>query len=251
MKKNSLLLISFLIIVLVKAQHVGIAIANPAVGLLVYCTDCANGEMQYYNGTNWMKMTVSSLSFLPSVKICIQIWKTKNLDVSTYRNGDSIPQVTNATQWSGLTTGAWCYYNNDSVMGAIYGKLYNWYAVNDPRGLAPIGWHVPSDAEWTTVSTCLGDSAVAGAMKETGTTHWLSPNVVGTYNSGFAALPGGYRSFDGVYSSPNGSVSYLWSSTEMINPVYAWCRSILYNDAGLMKGSLNKPCGFSVRCVRD
>ena len=107
---------------------------------------------------------------IPSITICNQVWMLKNLDVSTYRNGDPIPQVTDPTTWVGLTTGAWCYYNNDPANGAIYGKLYNWYAVNDPRGLAPTGWHVPSDAEWTELSTCLDAISptgnVGGKMKE-------------------------------------------------------------------------------------
>src|SRR4030095_15485991 len=88
--------------------------------------------------------------------ICDQDWMVKNLDVTTYRNGDIIPEVTDPTVWAALTTGAWCYYENNSTNGTTYGKLYNWYAVNDPRGLAPTGWHVPTDAEWTTLSTCLG-----------------------------------------------------------------------------------------------
>src|ERR1035437_4904310 len=130
---------------------------------------------------------------IPSVTICTQSWMLKNLDVSTYRNGDLIPEVTDGSAWSALTAGAWCWYNNDSATNAsTYGKLYNWYAVNDPRGLAPTGWHVPSDAEWTTLSTCLGGNAVAGgAMKETGTTHWTSPNTGATNSSGFTGLPGG------------------------------------------------------------
>src|SRR5665647_2153473 len=137
---------------------------------------------------------------IPSVTICTQVWMLKNLDVSTYRNGDLIPEVTDQTAWATLTTGAWCYNNNDPAVGVIYGKLYNWYAVNDPRGLAPTGWHVPSDAEWTTLSTCLGGDAVAGgAKKETGTTHWTSPNTGATNSSGFTALPGGLRDRTGPF----------------------------------------------------
>ena len=97
-----------------------------------------------------------------NVVIGAQKWKSKNLDVAFYRNGDAIPQVTDDAEWAALTTGAWCYYNNDSTLGKTYGKLYNWYAVNDPRGLAPRGWHIPSDAEWTTLETTLGGSSAAG-----------------------------------------------------------------------------------------
>src|ERR1035437_2945754 len=105
----------------------------------------------------------TTLASIPSVTICTQVWMLNNLEVTTYRNGDPIPQVTDPAAWGLLSTGAWCWYNNDSATNAsTYGKLYNWYAVNDPRGLAPTGWHVPSDAEWTTLSTCLGGAFVAG-----------------------------------------------------------------------------------------
>jgi uncharacterized protein (TIGR02145 family) len=84
-----------------------------------------------------------------TVTIGTQVWMTKNLDVDRYRNGDIIPEVKDSIAWANLKTGAWCYYNNDPELGKIYGKLYNWYAVNDPRGLAPAGYHIPTDAEWT------------------------------------------------------------------------------------------------------
>jgi len=115
----------------------------------------------------------------------------KNLDVDHYRNGDPIPEVQDSAQWVNLKTGAWCYYNNSDSLGKIYGKFYNWYAVNDPRRLAPIGYHVPSDAEWTVLSTFLGgNKGSGGKMKETDTTHWSSPNKGATNSSGFTALPG-------------------------------------------------------------
>src|SRR6266487_1634854 len=128
---------------------------------------------------------------IPSIKICDQVWMLKNLDVSTYRNGDPIPKISDNAAWLALTTGAYCYYDNDSAnYAATYGKLYNWFAVNDPRGLAPAGWHVPTDAEFTTlVETCLGGWQVAGGkMKEIGTTHWASPNEGATNSSGFTGL---------------------------------------------------------------
>jgi uncharacterized protein (TIGR02145 family) len=127
---------------------------------------------------------------IPSVTICSQVWATKNLDVTTYSDGTVIPQVTDPTAWESLTTGAWCYYNNDPANGAVYGKLYNWYAVagiydaaslaNESlrKILAPTGWHIPSDAEWTTLITFLGGPAAAGGkMKEAGICHWEYPNI--------------------------------------------------------------------------
>ena len=139
---------------------------------------------------------------IPTVTICDQVWMAKNLDVTTYRNGDVISQVTDPTAWNALTTGAWCYYNNDPANGTIYGKLYNWYAVNDPRGLAPTGWHIPTEGELIALSDCLGGQEVAGGkLKETGTAHWLSPNIA-TNETGFTALPGGgfVKTFNGEWT---------------------------------------------------
>ena len=174
----------------------------------------------------------------------------KNLDVTTYRNGDTIAYVTDPTAWGALTTGAWCYYNNDPSTNATYGKLYNWYAVNDSRGLAPAGWHVPSDAEWTTLVTCLGGSSVAGgAMKVTGTTTWASPNTGATNSSGFAGLPGGYRLNIGYFGSV-GVSNYLWSSTEY-DTANAWGRFLEYYVGDIFRLNYYKAAGFSVRCLRD
>lgn len=187
-----------------------------------------------------------------TVKICDQIWMTKNLDVDHYRNGDSIPEVRDTAQWVNLTSGAWCYYNNDPAMGSIYGKLYNWYAVNDPRGLAPKGWHIASDEEWTILGNCLGGNSVAGGkLKEVGTTHWRSPNTGATNESGFTAIPGGFRylmwSFHDIRYN-----GFWWTSTE-INEKFAWARGITYDGSYIGRGSgnNNKNVGFSVRCIKD
>jgi uncharacterized protein (TIGR02145 family) len=203
-------------------------------------------------GTAYGNEIIFTLASIPS-GTCTQVWMLKNLDVSTYRNGDWIPEVTDPGAWSALTTGAWCWYNNDPTMGVIYGKLYNWYAVNDPRGLAPTGWHVPSDAEWWTLSTCLGGDAVAGgAMKETGTTHWTSLNTGATNSSGFTALPGGTRNYDGPFSNVGnvGNFGNWWSSTEFNTPS-AWSRYLYYSSGNIFWTNYYKQYGFSVRCLRD
>ena len=174
-----------------------------------------------------------------------------NLDVKTYRNGDAIPQVTDPVAWAALTTGAWCWYNNDS---ATYGKLYNYYAVNDPRGLAPSGYHIPSDVEWTKLTDTLGGISIAGGkMKETGTSHWESPNTDATNSSGFAGLPDGYRNVNGLFIpfSLIGSSGLWWSSTEESNTTSAWYSYLYYSLANASRYSTLKTCGFSVRCVRD
>ena len=105
------------------------------------------------------------------IKIGDQTWTIKNLDVTTYRNGDAIPQLEDQEEWANLTTGAWCYYENESDNGTTYGKLYNWFAVNDPRGLAPKGYHIPTDEEWTILSVNLGGESQAGTKMKS-TTGW-------------------------------------------------------------------------------
>jgi len=187
---------------------------------------------------------------LTSVQIGNQIWTQKNLDVTTYRNGDVIPQVQDASTWSNLTTGAWCYYQNNTANGTIYGKLYNWYAVNDPRGLAPNGYHIPSDAEWTILTDYLGGASIAGGkMKEAGTSHWLSPNAYATNLSGFRGLPGGFRNVNGNFNSI-GANGYWWSSSETTTEK-AWYRSLSSNNGNVSSYNDLKLYGFSVRCLED
>jgi len=189
--------------------------------------------------------------FINSVRIGNQVWMTENLNVDHYRNGDPIPDVRDPQEWTELTTGAWCYFNNNPANGAIYGKLYNWYAVNDPRGLAPQGWHIPSDAEWQMLVDHLGGSAVAGGkLKEQGTKHWDSPNTGASNESGFSALPGGHRDFlDGNYIDM-GTVPFFWSSTEN-NSFDAFVRFLHYDHPVVSHYYFNVHQGASVRCVRD
>jgi uncharacterized protein (TIGR02145 family) len=185
------------------------------------------------------------------IQIGNQIWMCKNLDVDNYRNGDPIPEVKDSKEWANLKTGAWCFYNNDTTLGKIYGKLYNWYAVNDQRGLSPDGWHVPSDSEWTTLSNYLGGKSIAGGkLKETGTSHWLSPNIGATNETSFSAIPGGWcYSDDGTFHYINRS-GYWWSSSEC-NATFGWCWYMYYNYKDISRGSDEKSSGFSVRCIKD
>jgi uncharacterized protein (TIGR02145 family) len=198
----------------------------------------------------------------PLVTICTQVWTTKNLAVTAYSDGTVIPQVTDPTAWTNLTTGAWCYYNSDATNNATYGKLYNWYAavgiydaasLANPtlrKKLAPTGWHVPTDAEWTTLTTCLGGESVAGGkMKETGTAHWTSPNTYATNESGFTGLPGGFRYGNGAFTGI-GTYGFWWSSSEY-GTTYAWYRYLYYTYGSAFSNSFNKTYGFSVRCLRD
>jgi len=189
-----------------------------------------------------------------SIKIGAQKWMTKNLDVTHYRNGDKIPYVKGKAAWAALTTGAWCWYNNDSANGAVYGKLYNWYAVNDPRGLAPTGWHVPSRAEWDTLSTFLGgEFAAGGKLKDTGTIEagtglWYAPNTGATNSSGFTALPGGGRA-DGAFRNIGLTASF-WSSTQYGAMEAGYFYMTTYYG---FTYNYNRPMqdGHYVRCIRD
>ena len=200
--------------------------------------------------------------FLPTVTIGTQTWTKKNLDVATYSDGTPIPQVTDPEKWAALTTGAWCYYNNDPANGAVYGKLYNWYAVagiynkasgtdaSQRKKLAPTGYHLPTDSEWTTLTDYLGGAGVAGSeLKETGTTHWNSPNTDATNTSGFKGLPGGLRYIDGTFDDI-GYDGYWWSSSEYLS-TYAWYRFLYYYNGTAYRSYYSKTYGFSVRCLRD
>lgn len=185
------------------------------------------------------------------VKIGTQFWMKQNLNTTRYRNGDSIQYITNSFAWSILNTGAWCWYNNDSATyAATYGKLYNWYAVYDARGLSPAGWHVPIEAEWATISTVFGGDVVAGgAMKETGLTHWTSPNTGATNSSGFTALPGGFRNDVGQFFLV-GNGGYWWSS-HTPGEARPWNRVLLYDNAVSTNALVTNGWGFSVRCLKD
>jgi len=198
-------------------------------------------------------MSNSTVQYGSKGVIGTQRWMTRNLDVDTYRNGDLIPEVQNQATWESLTTGAWCYYNNDPATGDIYGKLYNWYAVNDPRGLAPFGWHIPSSSELTTLANFLGGLTVAGGkLKATGTTYWSSPNTGATNSSRFNAFGGGYRIVTSNFININ-ALSRFWSSLSIdsTNANYYQLSSnssIFLTSAGLSSPKIN---GYSIRVIKD
>ena len=186
-----------------------------------------------------------------TIQIGTQVWMAENLKTTHYNDGVSIPLVTDATTWTSLSTPGCSWYNNDpTTMKATYGAIYNWYTVNTGK-LCPSGWHVPTDAEWTTLTTWLGGESVAGGkLKETGTNHWVSPNTGATNTSGFTALPGGGRSNSGSFDFI-GIYGYWWSSTE--NDISsAWCRNLYYSFNSVFRYSFfYKPFGFHVRCLKD
>jgi uncharacterized protein (TIGR02145 family) len=189
-----------------------------------------------------------------TVTIGTQTWMAENLKVTKYNDGTAIPNITDNTQWSQLSTGAWSYYNNDVTNNAKYGKLYNWYAVskttNGNKNVCPTGWHVPTDAEWTVLTEYLGGEVVSGGkMKEAGTTSRKSPNTEVTNISLFTGLPGGGRSLGGAYDFI-GNYGNWWSSTEN-NASGAWFRRLNDFDGSANRGINFKGNGLSVRCLRD
>ncbi|HEX4957634.1 MAG TPA: fibrobacter succinogenes major paralogous domain-containing protein [Lacibacter sp.] len=195
-----------------------------------------------------------SVSNIGSVTICSQVWMQKNLEVTTYRNGDPIPQVTDPNVWMTLTTGAWCYYNNDPATGAIYGKLYNGFAVHDPRGLAPAGWRIPTNDDWTVLTNCLGGEILAGGkLKEKGTKHWAQPNTAATNSSRFTALPAGSMvAIDSRFMNL-GLTANFWSSTLYpFSTTNSYYRRLVYNGGNVQSfgGALHID-GFSVRCIKE
>ena len=185
-----------------------------------------------------------------TVQIGNQIWMAENLKTTHYKNGTAIPNVTNNTTWNGLTTGAYCDYNNTPSNSATYGRLYNWFAVNTGN-LCPTGWHVPTDAEWTTLTDYLGGDSIAGG-KLKATTLWSSiiPNIGGATNeTGFTALPGGARNVSMSFGSI-GWDAFWWSATEYGAP-YAWYRHITYYLSGFPRNEAYKVEGISVRCIKN
>ena len=184
-----------------------------------------------------------------AVTIGTQVWMVENLKTTRYNDGSAIPLDTNGGTWGGLTTGAYCWYNNDSGSNKnTFGALYNWNAVSTGK-LAPTGWHVPTDSEWTVLTTFFGgESAAGGALKSTGTTYWLAPNTGATNSSGFSALPGGYRFTNGGFFRID-STGYWWTATT-IDATFLWGRQMNFNNANVYMTSNNHPYGFSVRCLR-
>ena len=189
------------------------------------------------------------------VSIGAQVWMLKNLYVEKFRNGDPLKEVKTNEEWEKAGENcepAWCYYENDPANGEKYGKIYNGYAVIDPRGLAPNGWKIPSEIEWTKLCKFLGGEKIAG-IKMKSTSEWDVHSIplarrCGTNESGFTGLPGGYRNNDGTFCGVGKDCS-LWSSTDMFGRLDL--RAMDYAESCLMKSSLGKSYGFYVRCLKD
>ena len=200
------------------------------------------GSVTDYSGNVYRTITIGT-----------QTWMAENLRTTRYRNGDSIPEVTGNQAWKSLQSHAYCNYENTTDLDKIatFGRLYNWFAVSDSRNLAPAGWHVATDADWTTFTTYLGNESIAGGkLKETGTSHWISPNTGASNSSGFTVLPGGRREYtDGSFI--NLGTDGFWWTNSAYNPDYSWYRYLHYDVTNVYRANFHKQYGFSVRCVRD
>jgi len=189
-----------------------------------------------------------------TITIGSQTWMAENLRTRIYRNGGPIPEVTDSLVWAYLSTGGYCNYNYTSNIDTIatYGRLYNWYAVNDDRNIAPEGWHVATNEEWMTLVNYLqGDTIAGGMLKEAGTTHWNNPNIGATNESGFTALPGGYKYAKWVFAEI-GMYGYWWTASEG-NEIDEFAWHVHLCSCYILVGGCECPknFGYSVRCVKD
>ena len=208
-------------------------------------------EQDQFKGTDVRFKVIAALDApFKSVRIGKQVWSSENLNTAQFSNGDKISEAKTNEEWQTMGEqgkSAWCYYDNDPANGIKYGKLYNWYAVADPRGLCPAGWHVPSDVEWTQLSNTLGGDNNAGSKMKSASGWDQGGN--GANSSGFSGLPGGYRYSNGTYDFI-GFYGYWWSSKRR-SAASAWLSALYYASGNVYRGKRTKRDGFSVRCVRD
>jgi uncharacterized protein (TIGR02145 family) len=185
----------------------------------------------------------------PTITIGTQTWMVENMRTSKFNDGTDIPIITSNAEWSNLDTPGYCWYDNDESNKDTYGALYNTFTINTDK-LCPVGWHVPSDAEWTILTDNLGgEDEAGGKMKETGTTHWNSPNTGATNSSGFSGLPGGHRGSNGAFQNLGNTGN--WWSTTILDTLYTRNRYLQYDKAEVFRHYGNNKGGFTVRCISD
>ena len=231
--------------------------SNRIYSIIVICLVLILSSGCKKNDTNTENVPTDTTDFdgnvYHSVTIGTQTWMVENLKVTHFRNGDQIPNITDFTLWEQQSSPAYCWYNNNSTNKNPYGALYNWFTVSDSRVIAPIGWHIPTDDEWTTLITFLGGENLAGGpMKETGFTHWNQPNAGATNSSGFTAEPAGFRSGNDFVELNIGTD--FWTSTES-SAYLAWNRYLYYNKTQVDRGyngfGVDKTDGKTIRCIKD
>jgi uncharacterized protein (TIGR02145 family) len=200
---------------------------------------------------DFMNCTDADSNHYPVVKIDTLVWMAQNLNTTRYSNGDSLPNIITDSLWEDLDSGAYCNYNNNPDTSVIYGRLYNWFAVHDTCNICPEGWHVPTNDDWIHLTDYLGGELIAGGqLKENCFALWNYPNTGAANNTGFTAIPGGYRYGEGGTFSNLGNAGGWWSSTES-GPNTGWYRNLFYNSNSVSRHSNNKTFGLSVRCIKD
>jgi uncharacterized protein (TIGR02145 family) len=227
-------------------------LANTTYYLRAYATNSAGtayGNEEIFR-TAHSTLTDVEGNIYYAVGIGTQVWMRENLKTTKYRDANFIVNVTDNTAWGQLITGAYCWYSNDITNKTVHGALYNWYTITDSRGLCPTGWHVPTDAEWTTMVTFLGGNTSGGKLKETGIIHWSSPNTGATNETGFTALPGGSRNYAGAFATDIGNNGYWWNSTES-STTNANSEIMYYYNSNVSSSAPLKGGGYSIRCVKD
>jgi uncharacterized protein (TIGR02145 family) len=186
-----------------------------------------------------------------TVHIGDQVWMVENLKTMHYQNGDIIPLIKNAQEWSQTLEGGYCFYGNKDTIISTYGFLYNGYAIVDTRNICPEGWHIPSDSEWQKMIDYLGgDSIAGGKMKEESNNHWPKPNTGASNQSGLTLLPGGFRTYCCGAWELMGAYGYWWTSS-INSDGNMWFRDASYNTTITRKIKGSKNHGFSVRCIKD
>jgi len=203
---------------------------------------------QYVVKTMYGTVTDYDGNTYQTVMIGTQEWMAENLKVTHYRNGDAIPNITDNGQWSAATSGAYCSYENSSSNASTYGLLYNFYAVADARNLCPTGWHVPTKDEWSTLIEYLGGASVAGAKMKSPNL-WINGSTGMDNSSGFTALPGGYRYFEGTFLQVK-NYQEIWSNT-LYDASNAWRLVLSATNTSVALSDNNKRIGISIRCVKD
>jgi uncharacterized protein (TIGR02145 family) len=215
-------------------------------------------DFEAWNGEKWISLTNGMTGPVTDVvgntyqtaRIGDQIWMAENLRTERYADNTIIPQVTDGTAWINLSTGAYCWFDNNSNYDVPQGKLYNWYAVADDRGLCPTGWQVPTDTDFGILIDFLGGSSVAGSkLKEVGTSHWTAPNSDATNESGFTAIPTGGRNQLGDFFPSFGYNASFWSE-QAEDVAKSWFLTLSYNSPGTILSTRQKMIGHAVRCIK-
>jgi uncharacterized protein (TIGR02145 family) len=213
-------------------------------------------------------VTDSEGNIYTTITIDSLIWMVENLKTTKYSDGTSIPLVTDNDEWKALTTPGYCWYENDIANKATYGALYNFHVVapylNGNKSICPTGWHVPSDNEWKELETFIGisDNEIniignrgdnqGGLLKEAGTSHWSSPNLGATNETGFTALPGGYRgAINDIYSDLGNQAVFSSSTEDNTRLTYHWGRGLSYDKSSIYRETPSKFTPISLRCIKN